>query len=245
MVGLVCFMMNWVGLSWACLPPREAADESLSGAIADPNLQPIAQAITVKLWVADNNWGSGVLIAHQNQTYTVLTNRHVLTAGTEYYVETSDGQRYGAIALNNHPFGQHDLGLLQFSSSVSYPLADLANESLSLDDWVMAAGYPIEDDPSQEAGFTTVVGRVELLIPQTMAGGYQIGTDLAIAKGMSGGPLLNYHGQVVGLNGLHQYPLWGNPYIFDDGSLPSATLQDQMQHYSWSIPMTVILPFLT
>lgn len=210
----------------------------------DVQLWQQAHAITVKLWVADNNWGSGILINQQGQTYTVLTNRHVLTAGTTYQVQTADGRIYSAIALYPPDLANQDIGLVQFTSSTAYSLAELSASSLAIGEPVMAAGYPIDDDPSQPPGFAAVSGQIALLIPQTMAGGYQIGADIAIAKGMSGGPLLNMQGQVVGMNGLHQYPLWGNPYVFDDGSLPSLSLQDYMQHYSWSIPTQIILPLL-
>ena len=70
-----------------------------------------------------------------------------------------------------------------------------------------------------------------------MEGGYQIGYTNDIEKGMSGGPLLNARGEVVGVNGVHAYPLWGDPYQYKDGSEPNAALREQMSKYSWGIPI--------
>ncbi|MEB3232720.1 MAG: serine protease [Leptolyngbyaceae bacterium] len=197
----------------------------------------IAHAITVKFWVADNNWGSGILIQRQGPIYTVLTNRHVVNAGSRYRIETADGQRYEARVVANPELIDYDLVLTQFTSAIAYPVAAIDPTDLAVGDTILAAGYPINDDPSQGAGFTTVPGRVAELLPQTMAGGYQIGAEMAIAKGMSGGPLLNAQGQLVGINGMHQYPIWGNPYVFDDGSVATVEMQHRFERYSWAIPI--------
>ena len=133
--------------------------------------------------------------------------------------------------------GDRDLALTQFTSPVHYQCARVAMEEVDVGDRIVAAGYPIEDDPSQQAGFTTVSGEVAQVLSQSMAGGYRIGAEIPVAKGMSGGPLLNDAGEVVGVNGMHQYPLWGNPYVFDDGSLPSMEARSEFQHYSWAIPI--------
>lgn len=207
------------------------------GNLTEAELAAIAHAITVKFWVADNNWGSGILIQRQGQTYTVLTNRHVVNAGSRYRIQTPDGQRYEARVLANPELIDYDLVLTQFTSAIAYELADVSNTEVAVGDTILAAGYPIDDDPSQDTGFTTVPGRVAELLPRTMAGGYQIGAEMAIAKGMSGGPLLNTQGQLVGINGMHQYPIWGNPYVFDDGSVATVEMQHRFERYSWAIPI--------
>jgi S1-C subfamily serine protease len=80
-------------------------------------------------------------------------------------------------------------------------------------------------------------GRLSRILNQPLEGGYQIGYTNPIVKGMSGGPVLNQAGQVVAINGMHAYPLWGNPYVYGDGSLPAPQDIQGMARLSWAIPI--------
>ncbi|HAN74524.1 MAG TPA: serine protease [Planktothrix sp. UBA8407] len=86
-------------------------------------------------------------------------------------------------------------------------------------------------------GFYLTRGRVSLLSEKAIQKGYQIGYTNPIQKGMSGGPLLNIQGKVIGINGMHAYPLWGDPYIYQDGSLPSPQLREKMVQLAFAIPI--------
>ncbi|NET02872.1 MAG: trypsin-like peptidase domain-containing protein [Sphaerospermopsis sp. SIO1G1] len=201
-------------------------------------IKTLAKSITVKVLLGDN-WGSGIIIHRQGRTYTVLTNQHVLTAGNHYHIETADGKIYQANQLQDVSISKFDLGLLQFTSPVKYKIAPLSPKMPKVGNLIFASGYPIQDDPSQPEKFVFISGKVALIPTQAIQGGYQIGCTTAIAKGMSGGPLFNTQGEVVGINGMHQYPLWGNPYVFLDGTFASIREQKQMSKYSWSVPMGI------
>jgi Trypsin-like peptidase domain len=192
-------------------------------------IRTLARGITVKVDTGDSS-GSGTLLQHRGRTYTVLTNKHVLESGKKYYIQTADGHSYPAYPLKGVTFGTDDLGVLTFESRRRYTVATLQTH-LRSGEAVFAAGYPWEQ--------TTVrfnQGQVVLVTSCALEGGYQIGYSNDIAKGMSGGPLLNSHGEVVAIHGMHKYPLWGNPYVYPDGSSPPDKLKPLMTRSSWAIP---------
>ncbi|XWK90806.1 MAG: serine protease [Phormidium sp.] len=181
--------------------------------------------------------GSGILIAKQGATYFVLTNAHVLRTGDPpYKIETPDGKIYPAELVKTANFDGNDLGLLQFSVNANYPIAKLGNIPTPGEE-VFAAGFPFSAEGSGERGFVFRSGKVWLMLDKALVGGYQIGYTNDIEKGMSGGPLLNNRGELVAVNGMNAYPLWGDPYIFKDGSQPNQLLRKEMIHYSWGIPI--------
>ncbi|MEC4893372.1 MAG: serine protease [Oscillatoria sp. PMC 1051.18] len=212
--------------------------------LPEEQLIEIAQKITVKV-LSGRSWGSGILIQRQGQVYTIVTNRHVLTPADSYSLQTPDGKIYSAVVADNRRFTGYDLALLQFRSNANYPVAILGNaSSIAVGDEVLATGFPIQGDlPSRtplfvgNKGFMVMKGEVYLLLEQALKEGYQIGYTNDIRKGMSGGALLNIRGEVIGINGMHAYPLWGDPYVFFDGSQPSSQLREQMIPLSWGIPV--------
>lgn len=224
------------------LPPMGAgtASEIQKGRspLSVAQIESIARSITVKV-ASGQSWGSGILIQRQGSTYTVLTNEHVLRLGDSYQISTPDGRVYPAQVRSVGEFDGNDLALLQFNSAQSYPIATLASASaIAIGDATYASGFPAD---RQEFTFTT--GQVSYLLPQPFRLGYQLGYSNDIFKGMSGGPLLNHYGEVVGINGKHKYPLWGNTYIFRDGSTPTAAVRQEMDSSSWAIPIQTFLQY--
>lgn len=205
--------------------------------ISQEQVKQQAQSITVKI-VSGDNGGSGILIRKQGQVYTVLTNQHVLELGKPTQIQTPDGKTYQAHLVSNVNFKGKDLALLQFRSSAEYVVASLGNLStVAVNEPIFSAGFPFKSNSSQSKGFVFRTGQVLLLSDRAFKEGYQIGYSNDIEKGMSGGPILNSQGKVIGINGIHAYPLWGNPYIYEDGSQPTAALRDLMSRYSWGIPI--------
>jgi S1-C subfamily serine protease len=194
-----------------------------------------AQAITVKV-LAGKGWGSGILIKKQGQIYTVLTNAHVLRLGKNYQIQTFDGRLYNAVENQAVQFQSNDLTILNFRSSANYAVTTLAKEPLEIGTETFASGFPAD---GQNFAFTT--GKVEYLLPQALEGGYQIGYTNEIVKGMSGGPVLNRRGELIAINGKHKHPLWGNTYVFKDGSTPVLKVRQQFDYSSWAVPVQTFL----
>jgi tetratricopeptide (TPR) repeat protein/S1-C subfamily serine protease len=203
-------------------------------------LQKIAESITVKV-LAGNNGGSGTLIAKKGLVYVVLTNQHILKAGDNYRIETPDGRIYTAEVAKNVNFAKKDLGLLLFRANANYNVASIptASSTSTVNEEVFAAGFPFD---SQQLAFTT--GKITLLSEKAFQGGYQIAYTNNIQKGMSGGPILNRWGEVIGVNGMLAYPLFGNPYVFEDGSQPSDQDHQQITRFSWGVPIQTMVNFV-
>jgi S1-C subfamily serine protease len=193
------------------------------------------------------NSGSGVLIQRQGQTYTVLTNRHVIRAGAApYVIQTPGGRSHPAIFLKKINFRDNDLALLQFRSSESLAIATFGrSDRLRNQSPVISAGFPIADNPGRIRGFLVTQGHISLIPEKAFQGGYQLGYTNLVYQGMSGGPVLNLHGEVVGINSLHAYPLWGDPYVFQDGSKPQPEQRSIIVQSSWAVPIEVFLRSLS
>ncbi|MDJ0773632.1 MAG: serine protease [Mastigocoleus sp. MO_167.B18] len=181
-------------------------------------------------------------------------------------VQTPDGRIYQATVIKTVKLDGNDLGLLQFRSpDAVYEVANLGDSStLGVGDKVFVGGFTANVAPKQQEqqkedknnswllglfpsshlrqkrGLIFTTGEISLLLEKALKGGYQIGYTNDIRKGMSGAPLLNIRGQVVGINGLHKEPLWDAADLYEDGTKPSKTLQEQMNRCSLAIPMKTV-----
>ncbi|MTJ13619.1 trypsin-like peptidase domain-containing protein [Anabaena sp. UHCC 0187] len=206
-------------------------------------LQEKAAAITVKILSTDF-LGSGILLNKQNSVYTVLTNAHVLRADNPpYHIQTPDGEIYKADVPKNVNFQNYDLAILQFSSIKKvYSVANLGTVP-KIGDEVFIAGFPVEEE-SEKINFIFLGGKVSLVLLKALEAGYQVGYTNRLEKGMSGGALLNKQGEVVGVNGMHAYPLWDAPSVFVDGSQAEEKLHQEIVHLSWAIPIDKVVQIM-
>ncbi|MFN9176943.1 MAG: serine protease, partial [Dolichospermum sp.] len=102
----------------------------------------IAKPITVMIGGLDGK-GSGVIIAKNGNTYTVLTANHVVKkAGYGLYeIITYDGQKYEMESAQT--LGKLDLALVKFTSSKNYPIAKIADsQTIKEGARVYYAGFP-------------------------------------------------------------------------------------------------------
>jgi S1-C subfamily serine protease len=207
-------------------------------------LQKLAKNITVKI-LASELLGSGTLLQRQGEIYTVITNAHVLRAAKPLYqIQTSDGRVYQATVLQLAKFQQNDLAVLQFRSpDIVYSVANIPDASnLRVGNEVFVGGF-ISNLATQKQStltktqFVFTSGKVTLLLDKALEQGYQIGYTNDVRKGMSGAPLLNIRGEVVGINSLHKDPLWETPEVYQDGSQPEAHLQELITRSSMAVPI--------
>ena len=218
------------------------------GVTQDRRLQQHLRAISIKVLAHGEHIGSGVLLARQQQVYTAITNAHVIQAtNAPFQLQTHDGQVYAA-ALITPPTGQNrDLSILRFQShDRTYTTAKLATASPKIGDRVWSSGFPnggidpigghLSDSTKVDLGLDIINAQITQLLPIAISGGYGIGFDGGIRKGMSGGPLINQAGELIGINGIHAHPLWNTPETLENGKIVNEALQQQIDNSSWAIP---------
>ena len=143
--------------------------------------------------------GSGFLIDAQGH---VVTNEHVVEAGSEYTVTLGeDGQELPAKLVGEDP--STDLAVLEVDPqdvpAEVKPLELASSADLRPGDEAIAIGSPFGLSGTVTTGIISALDR-EIDSPNgfTIPGAVQ--TDAAINPGNSGGPLLDTQGRVIGVN---------------------------------------------
>jgi S1-C subfamily serine protease len=140
--------------------------------------------------------GSGFLI---NGDGEILTNNHVLQGrGTQLTVKLADMKEYKAKVLGVD--ANSDLALIKIDAGRKLPTLHLGDsESLVVGQKVLAIGNPFGFEGTLTTGIVSSLGRnIQTEEQRTLRG--MIQTDAAINPGNSGGPLLDSHGNVIGIN---------------------------------------------
>lgn len=253
-------------------------------ALSQSEVEEIAKQTTVKIIRIDgHNPGTGAIVQKQKYIfkgqegylYTVLTNCHVflnskfcdqenkptsepMPNSTGYRVETSDRQQYISeiSSVKIHP--NADLAIFKFFSTVEYETVRIGNaEQLSTSSKVYVFGWAEISKTSRDRRARFLGPGNILGIDRKAAGGYQIVHKLELVQGMSGGPLLQENGCLVGINGrvdidpntqikeflsvpINLYASWQNIQVVDDcraTPLPDnnlfKTLRNLLEQGNW------------
>jgi serine protease Do len=141
--------------------------------------------------------GSGFFIT---ATGEIITNHHVIEDADKIRVRLVDDTEFRVEVVGNDP--ATDIALLR----VVKPDRDFDHLSLGdsaavrVGQWVMAAGNPLEMEHSVTVGVVSAKGRALGLSAESNSFENFIQTDAAINFGNSGGPLVDLHGNVIGIN---------------------------------------------
>lgn len=127
-----------------------------------------------------------------------LTNSHVVRGSTGVEVELEEGAAELADVVGDDPFS--DLALLRLSARRPYRALELGDSNaLRVGEIVLAVGAPFGLARTVTAGIVSALGRTLLGQRGRLIEGV-IQTDAQLNPGNSGGPLIDVHGRVVGVN---------------------------------------------
>ena len=143
--------------------------------------------------------GSGFVYNFTGQM-VVVTNYHVVDSAINITVTFSNGNAYPTTVLGSDPYAELAVLSVDASEEEYVPLEIVSSSSLQVGDPVMVVGTPYGLSGSMSTGFVSALGRT---LSAETTGGYVIPnviqTTAPLNPGNSGGPVLNYHGQVVGI----------------------------------------------
>jgi S1-C subfamily serine protease len=156
-----------------------------------------SKAVTLDFFyglVPEEGQGSGFIIDKEGH---ILTNYHVIA-----------GARQVEVTLHNHKRGfpatiigsdrSHDLAVLQIKAPDLTPMVLGNSANLQVGQKVYAIGNPFGLSGTLTRGIVSSIRQVQE--PDGMKIDDAIQTDASINPGNSGGPLLNMHGEVIGIN---------------------------------------------
>ena len=144
--------------------------------------------------------GSGFIVDPKGY---IITNNHVVEKADKIYVKLStdpDSQDLGRPARVIGTDKATDLAVIKIDTNTPLPTVKLGNsDTTQVGDWVEAIGSPFALSQTVTAGIISAKNRT---IEPGASGQFQhfIQTDAAINPGNSGGPLVDAHGELIGIN---------------------------------------------
>lgn len=182
-----------IGASIAFIQPQSTTAQS------SPQVAKLAKQITV-LINGNNSNGSGVIINKSGNNYTVLTAAHVVGKQDKYEIITSDDQRHTVSSVKKLP--DIDLAVINFTGNNNYTAAKIGNSDTSTEGTtVYVAGFPKPTAAISESIYTFLDGRISANASKPLKEGYALVYTIDTLPGMSGGPVLNQQGELIGIHG--------------------------------------------
>src|SRR5271156_442387 len=143
--------------------------------------------------VPQEGQGSGFVIDKEGH---VLTNYHVIAEARQVEVTLHNRKKYKATIVGTDK--SHDLAVVQIKAPDLQPMTLGDSTNLQVGQKVYAIGNPFGFAGTLTRGIVSSIREVHE--PDGLVIEEAIQTDAAINPGNSGGPLLNGHGEVIGIN---------------------------------------------
>src|SRR6267143_346547 len=138
--------------------------------------------------------GSGFIVSPKGY---ILTNEHVVQGSSRIIVGLQSGQTFTGKIVGIDE--ETDVAVIKIDAAQDLPTVTLGDSNAAqVGDWVLAVGSPFGLDQTVTAG---IISKKERETPSSNSNFQRfVQTDAAINRGNSGGPLVNMHGEVIGIN---------------------------------------------
>jgi S1-C subfamily serine protease len=143
--------------------------------------------------VPQEGQGSGFVIDKEGH---ILTNYHVIEDAQQVEVTMHNRKKYKATVVGTDP--AHDLAVIQIKAPDLVPAVLGDSRNLLVGQKVYAIGNPFGLAGTMTRGIVSSIRPVREPNGATIEDAIQ--TDAAINPGNSGGPMMNGHGEVIGIN---------------------------------------------
>ncbi|MCH7907643.1 MAG: trypsin-like peptidase domain-containing protein, partial [Chloroflexi bacterium] len=171
-----------------------AALESVINRVFSESLPSVVE-ITVQT-ASGGASGSGFVWDNDNH---IVTNQHVIANAQRIEVAFADGRSYAATVLGED--ADADVAVLEVDTDDRLTPIRLGDSDTAFPGQLaLAIGNPFGEEFTLTQGIVSAVGRSIRSGNQGFTTPDVIQTDAAINPGNSGGPLLNRHGEVIGIN---------------------------------------------
>lgn len=140
--------------------------------------------------------GSGFVLDQEGH---ILTNNHVIEGAQRVLVTMQDGAEFDAEVVGADPINDMAVVRIKAPPEQLVPVRFADSSNLKVGMKVFAIGNPFGLERSMTTG---IISSLDRTLPVTKARSIKsvIQVDAAINPGNSGGPLLNSHGEVIGIN---------------------------------------------
>ena len=145
--------------------------------------------------VPEEGQGSGFII---DKAGHILTNYHVVGESSQLEVTLHNKKTYKATVIGRDR--AHDLAVIQIKAPEVVPAVLGESKNLQVGQKVFAIGNPFGLTGTMPRGIISSLRPIRS--PEGAFIDEAIQTDAAINPGNSGGPLLNSHGEVIGINSM-------------------------------------------
>ncbi len=190
-------------------PPRVynglglAPDEAVSTYVYETNNRSVANIATrigsARGFFGENpteDSGSGFIL---DQNGHILTNNHVIEGAQRVLVTLTGGEEFDAEVVGADPINDMAVVKIKAPPEKLVPVRFADSSTLKVGMRVFAIGNPFGLERTMTTG---IISSLDRTLPVTQARSIKsvIQIDAAINPGNSGGPLMNSHGEVIGMN---------------------------------------------